>query len=110
MDLFGKSGQKLVPLLSPGAKGIDELRAEGNRLGLTVGTEDAQAAEAFGDALSSLWKSLTQVAFMVGAALAPTLKQIAEWITRVAAIPLFWVTTHELVRSSCVCGIASLHL
>ena len=85
LEIFGKTGANLLPLLMTGANGIQELRREANRLGLTMSTADAEAAEAFGDALSTLWRSLKQVTFMVGAALAPTLKDIAEWFTQVAA-------------------------
>lgn len=91
MEIFGRTGASLMPLLSSGANGIQDLRREANSLGLTMSTEDAEAAEAFGDALSTLWRSLKQVAFMVGAALAPTLKQLAEWITRVAANVAGWI-------------------
>jgi uncharacterized integral membrane protein len=91
MEIFGRSGANLLPLLSTGAQGIQELRREANGLGLTMSTEDAQAAEEFGDAMSQLWRALKQVVFMVGAALAPTLKQVAEWITRVAANVARWI-------------------
>jgi hypothetical protein len=97
MEIFGRTGASLLPLLSTGAQGIQELRGEASRLGLTMSTEDAEAAEAFGDALSTLWRSLKQVAFMVGAALAPTLKRIAEWITRVAANLAGWIDENREV-------------
>mgnify|MGYP000179829139 CR=1 FL=1 len=73
MDVFGKSGQKLIPLLSAGAKGIDELRAEANRLGLTVGTDQAQSAADLQDAWNRLLKTLKAAAFAIGGALAPDL-------------------------------------
>jgi len=97
LEIFGKTGANLVPLLSSGAEGIQELRRQANSLGLTMSTEDAEAAEAFGDALSTLWRSLKQVAFMVGAALAPTLKDIAEWFTRVAANLSGWIDENREV-------------
>jgi flagellar biosynthesis GTPase FlhF len=108
MEIFGRSGANLLPLLSTGAQGIQELRREANGLGLTMSTEDAQAAEAFGDALSTLWRSLKQVVFMVGAALAPTLKQIAEWITRVAANSAAWIDENREVITIIAAVVASL--
>ncbi|HXG09469.1 MAG TPA: phage tail tape measure protein [Gemmataceae bacterium] len=108
MEIFGRTGASLLPLLSTGAQGIQELRREANGLGLTMSTEDAQAAEAFGDALSALWRSLKQVAFMVGAALAPTLKQIAEWITRVAANLAGWIDENREVITVIAAVIAGI--
>jgi methylaspartate ammonia-lyase len=66
MDVFGKRNQKLIPLLSAGAKGIDELRAEANKLGLTVGTDQAQAAADLQDAWNRLLKTLKAAAFAIG--------------------------------------------
>jgi flagellar biosynthesis GTPase FlhF len=108
MEIFGRSGANLLPLLSTGAQGIQELRREANGLGLTMSTEDAQAAEAFGDALSSLWRSLKQVVFMVDAALAPTLKQIAEWITRVAANSAAWIDENREVITIIAAVVAGI--
>jgi hypothetical protein len=51
LELFGKSGAQLLPLLNTGAGGIRALREQARKLGLTMGTADAQAAEEFGDAL-----------------------------------------------------------
>jgi len=113
MEVFGRTGARLLPLLSTGAEGIQELRREANRLGLTMRSEDAQAAEAFGDAMSTLWRSLKQVAFMVGAALAPTLKQVGEWITRVAANISGWIDENReviAVIGAVVAGIVGVGL
>src|SRR5579885_1310324 len=95
MEIFGRTGASLLPLLSTGAKGIQELRQEANRLGLTMSTEDAEAAEAFGDTLSSLWRTLKQVVFVVGGALAPSLKQIAEWVRDAVTVVAAWINANR---------------
>jgi hypothetical protein len=91
MDIFGKSGTRLLPLLSGGAKGIEELQEQARELGLTISTEDAQAAEAFGDAIDTLWKVLKKAVFTIGSALAPSLKDLAEWITRTVKNISDWI-------------------
>ncbi|GIW55566.1 MAG: hypothetical protein KatS3mg082_1970 [Nitrospiraceae bacterium] len=108
MEIFGRTGASLLPLLSTGANGIQELRREANRLSLTMSTEDAEAAEAFGDALSTLWKSLKQVAFMVGGALAPTFKQIAQWITQIAANLADWIDENREVITIIAAVVAGI--
>lgn len=56
-DLFGKSGKELIPLLNRGAAGIKELQAEAGRLGITVGTDAANAANSLNDNLSKLTRT-----------------------------------------------------
>lgn len=95
MQIFGKSGTRLLPLMQGGAKGIDELRQQARDLGLTMSTEDAQAAEAFGDKLDALWKVLKRTAFTVGSAVAPALTQIAEVIMRTAKTTSDWIAQNK---------------
>lgn len=97
MDVFGKSGQKLIPLLSAGAKGIDELRAEANRLGLTVGTDQAQSAADLQDAWNRLLKTLKAAAFAIGGALAPDLTALLGTITRFVVGVVNWVKENKAV-------------
>jgi TP901 family phage tail tape measure protein len=95
MKLFGRSGTAILPLLENGAAGIDALRQEARRLGLTISTEDAQAAAQFKDALSTLWSVVKRLWFEIGAALAPALKLAAEWITRVVVSMKGWIKEHR---------------
>ncbi|MEX2373923.1 MAG: hypothetical protein WD800_09000, partial [Dehalococcoidia bacterium] len=95
MTLFGRSGTNLLPMFASGARGIETLQAEARRLGLTMSTEDAQAAEQFTDALDKLWKVVRMGVFHVGAALAPTLQQVAERFTRVARVVGDWIRANQ---------------
>ena len=56
MDIFGKSGTSLIPMMSQGAAGIEAMQQEAADLGLILSTEDAKAAEGFTDALSRMSK------------------------------------------------------
>ena len=73
VELLGKSGAKLLPLLALGAGGIEALRLEARALGLTIDTETAISAAKFTDALGDLRSQVRAVAVAVGAALAPAL-------------------------------------
>src|SRR4030042_523164 len=44
MELFGRSGTMLLPMLSGGAAGIEELQEKARKLGLTISTHDTKAA------------------------------------------------------------------
>ena len=76
MTIFGRSGTELLPMLEGGAAALDAYEKHARDLGLIMSTEDAAAADVFGDALSDLWKVLKMSAFAVGAALALTLKEL----------------------------------
>ncbi|MBM4125193.1 MAG: hypothetical protein FJ246_09630, partial [Nitrospira sp.] len=91
MEVFGKSGTKLLPLFANGARGIEELQQQARDLGLMMSTDDAQAAEAFGDTLDVLWKVLKKTVFTIGSALAPLLTEVAEGFTRVVVTVSNWI-------------------
>lgn len=54
IELFGKSGAKLIPLLNAGSSGISDLTAQAERLGLVISDEQAAKSEQFNDTVASL--------------------------------------------------------
>lgn len=99
MEIFGRAGTRMLPMLLGGAAGLRRLREEARRTGNSMTQEQAEAAEAFGDAISKLTGSIKMAAFQVGAALAPALKEVAEWLTNAAAAAGKWVRENqEIVR------------
>src|SRR5690606_24100335 len=54
VNLFGKSGADLIPLLNAGAEGIQDMKDEAEELGLTFDQKTGKAAEAFNDNLTRL--------------------------------------------------------
>jgi len=97
MTLFGRTGTNLLPMFARGAKGIDELQTEARRLGLTMSSEDAKAAEDFTDMLDRLWKVVKMGTFRIGAALAPELQRLAESITDVIIQVSGWIGKNRQV-------------
>ena len=83
MDIFGKSGTQLLPLVADGAKGIEDLQKQAHNLGLTMGGDDAKAAELWNDTLNILSKSLRANALTIGAAIVPTLVELATQFVRI---------------------------
>jgi len=95
MEIFGKAGTKLLPLMADGAAGIEAMQQEARSLGLTVSTETARDAAALNDALGTLWKVLKQGVFAIGGALAPTMKDLAERITRIVVGVTTWIKANR---------------
>lgn len=54
LELFGKAGAKLIPLLNSGRAGIEGLQTEAKKLGLEMATNTAKQAEAMNDQLRTL--------------------------------------------------------
>lgn len=54
VDLFGKSGQKLMPLLSEGAGGVEKLRSAAHKLGIVLSEETIKNADEVADKLAGL--------------------------------------------------------
>lgn len=95
LDIFGKSGTQLLPLLSEGAAGLQRYRQQANELGLVLSTHDVQAADDFGDSLATLWKQVKVGAFNIGSALLPELQQLVQTGMRVVAAIVGWVRENK---------------
>ncbi len=73
VQLFGKSGADLIPMLNAGAKGIKDAADEAKAYGLVVGGDAAKAAEAFNDNVSRLKMAAEGFANKVAQKLLPSL-------------------------------------
>lgn len=91
MDLFGKAGAELVPLLSEGSSGLAKFRAEAERLGIVMSGEDATAAAGLGDAIDNLKASASGIVNTIGAAIAPALTGVVENVTTLIVAISNWV-------------------
>lgn len=80
MDVFGKAGRKLIPLLNSGPAGLRALRNEAANMRLG---EAAIAGVRLGDAIGKARRSFTGLQTQIGAALEPLLTQIAEGIAAI---------------------------
>lgn len=91
MKVFGKSGADLIPLLNSGAKGLQEMSAEAERLGLVIDERTAKAAENFNDNLTRLQSSGKGLAFAISEVMLPPLVQLTDELNRVAQADNKWL-------------------
>lgn len=61
IQIFGKSGADMIPLLNEGADGLKRYADESDRLGATISTKTAKASEKFNDTLTTVQVSLQVV-------------------------------------------------
>lgn len=85
MQIFGKSGTSLLPMLAGGSAGMAAFAAEAKRLGIVMDQETAEKADALGDAVDALKASMTAAFIQVGGAAAPLLTQLAGNLSGLAA-------------------------
>lgn len=84
MDIFGRSGVSMIPLLNEGAQGLREMFTEAERFGIVIDTQTARAAEDFNDnltRLSAIWDGLI---IKITAALVGPLKDLSEMLLSIA--------------------------
>jgi hypothetical protein len=77
VGLLGEEGAKLLPFLNQGADGLAAYDEMAQRLGLTLDTNTAKAAEQFNDTLDLIGQSTAGVSRQVAAQLLPTLNTLA---------------------------------
>lgn len=77
VDLFGKSGAKLVPLLNGGAAGLEAMRKEAESLGAVIDSKLAKQAAEFNDNMDRLSVLSSAVAKSITAELLPPLNKLA---------------------------------
>jgi hypothetical protein len=82
VELFGRSGAQLVPLLNSGRESIEQLRAEAVRLGVTISTDTSRAAETFNDNLARLGTAGTAAGLAIANKLLPGLADASDYFIR----------------------------
>ena len=96
MKIFGDDGQKLLPLFSSGADGLQAMREEARALGVSMSGEAANGAAEFVDATTRLQTSMRGVALTCAEVLSPLVTKLANgvastvgWISRLTReVPL----------------------
>lgn len=85
MDLLGRSGADLIPMLNGGSEALRGMMAEADALGIVITPEMFRNAEIFNDNISRLTKQFTGLWRMIAANLAPVLVSLSNTVVSVAA-------------------------
>lgn len=78
VELFGKNGMAMIPMLNLGADGIRKLREESQALGLAYGPDFAKAASQFNDNMKAVEASTRAFWIALANELAPQLVSISS--------------------------------
>lgn len=82
VDLFGKAGQKLAPLLEGGAAGVNNLRNAAHELGIVLSDEQIQKADDTADKLAAMKQVLEAKIAGAVADNADSIVELADALTK----------------------------
>ena len=91
MALFEEGGVMLLPLLGD----IDRLKEKAKELGIIMTKEQADTAAALLDAWTNLKYQLNAIFMSLGEAIAPALKQVVTWLSRMVKPIQSFVNEHR---------------
>lgn len=82
---FGDAGQKLIPMLQDGSKGLADMEKRAHDLGLTMSQDDVKAAASLGDKFTDLGAVFDSFGNTISAKLAPVLGPLIDDLTKFLA-------------------------
>jgi len=83
MNIFGRSGANLIPLLNSGRTGLAQMAGEAENLGVVISGDAAKAAEQFNDNLTRLQTAAEGLAQKI---LNPVLPSLIEFTNKLLAL------------------------
>jgi hypothetical protein len=91
MELFGKSGAALLPLLNSGEEGLKDLRREAVELGLVFEEDAAAKGEAFNDSVTVLSTRLKGLGLIIGERMLPVGEKFVKLLSSLIDENRAWV-------------------
>lgn len=95
MEIFGKSGASLVPLLSGGANGIEALTSEAEKNGAVMSGEQAEAAAKLGDAIDLVFVSFSGLVNTISGQVAPLFTTLLQIVTHSINMARQWIDANQ---------------
>lgn len=102
MDVFGKSGTGLLPMLKAGSGGIEQLRAKARELGVVMGEDTVSSLDKFSDLWDELKMQLGGVATQIASALVPAISSAISYVQPLLSAGIEWLSQNGSLISSVV--------
>ena len=81
MEIFGRSGSKMISMLKDGSAGLDAMQADAEKLGIAFSRVDGAKIEAANDAIARLKSAFTGLSNTLAIELSPFIKAAADSMT-----------------------------
>jgi hypothetical protein len=91
IDIFGRSGTDLLPILDAGKNGIQAMKDKAKELGVVMSEETAQKAAAFNKSMEDMAKAVEGIAGTVAEIMTPAFKDVVKWITDLLVQVKDWI-------------------
>ncbi len=91
MEIFGKAGTKLLPMI----RDMDALRQEARDLGISISDIDAANAEELGDSFSKFARVIQGIGNQIAAAIAAPLTKVINTISAVVSTASRWIAANQ---------------
>ena len=95
LDLFGRSGKDMIPVLNLGSKGISDLQTQADKLGLTLNSNTITQISRLVESQKDLNESTTSLKIAIGETTAPVL---TEFNNKLSAVLTSLLNGSPLVR------------
>lgn len=102
MDLFGKSGARLLPLFSEGTKGIAKLRAEVQELGGAFDESFLEQSQEVNDNIDRMKLGFKGLAIQVLSAVLPSIVKFTQEAVRLTKSFIGWIKGTKLIQTALV--------
>lgn len=95
MQVLGRGGTALLPMMEQGAAGIEMMEEKAKALGLVSTTQGAQSAKSLSVAFADFAAVSKKTSSILGSALADTLRETTQWITDLVVKMNAFIKTHK---------------
>lgn len=115
MEIFGRGGAALIPVLNLGSEGITRLSEQAEKLGVVLTAQNAKSIDQFSDDMKSMKASIGGLWLNLTTLLLPALDDFIKKITNVIVAVRQWSEAHPklskaLTEGTLVLGVSALAL
>ncbi len=111
LELFGKNGLKMLPMLKDGAAGLKEMLERAELVGDVVNPDDAAKADRAGDLMLDLWKAVRNTIRSIPMALLPyieTIQAVTDKILGGLKVAREWIKANGAIVVGVALGAAAV--
>lgn len=96
LDMLGRAGTKMIPILSGGSAEILRLEGVARSTGGVISNELAERVDYLSDfSLNKMWMTIAGVGNEIGAIFIPIVESAVEWITTTAQAVQVWISRNN---------------
>lgn len=100
MQLFGRQGASLIPILNLGSDGIKKLSEETHRMGIVLTAENAKSFDRFSDSLKTAQAAMSGLWMNISLLVLPTLQKLITDVTNVIVRVREWSEANPVLSSN----------